>query len=118
MSEPRDGIGRRTFLGGGAVAASALGATADAEARRSDARTAEPKKTDFILDSHIHCGGDVAWVDEMVAVYRRHDAMACVLTWIEDMELMVDAIAAHHGVAAEQVTVGCGSGEILRICSR
>jgi histidinol-phosphate aminotransferase len=28
---------------------------------------------------------------------------------------LVDAIAAHHGVEADRVTLGCGSGEILRM---
>jgi len=30
---------------------------------------------------------------------------------------LVDAIAAYHGVAAEQVSIGCGSGEILRMAA-
>jgi predicted TIM-barrel fold metal-dependent hydrolase len=76
----------------------ALGAAAGAEATPSRARTDPVKWPDFILDSHIHCGGDEAWVEEMVAVYRPRGAMACVLTWIEDLELMVDAIAAHPDV--------------------
>ena len=97
MSEPQDAVGRRSFLGVGAAAA-ALGATAGAEPGPARAPSAESARPDFILDSHIHCGGDEAWVDEMVAVYRRHNAMACVLTWIEDMELMVDAIRAHPDV--------------------
>jgi len=95
MGEPQDAIGRRAFLGGGAAAA--LGATAGAEARSGPA-SAEPRKPDFILDSHIHCGGNEAWVEEMVAVYRRRNAMACVLTWIGDLELMVEAIRAYPDV--------------------
>jgi hypothetical protein len=57
-----------------------------------------PGRPDFILDSHIHCGGNEAWVEEMVTVYRRRNAMACVLTRIEEMELMVDAITAYPDV--------------------
>ena len=60
----------------------------------SDARAAESAQPGFILDSHIHCGGSEKWVTEMVAAYRPRKAMACVLTWIEDLELMVDAIAS------------------------
>jgi predicted TIM-barrel fold metal-dependent hydrolase len=37
-------------------------------------------------------------VDEMVAVYRRHNAMACVLTWIEDLKLMADAVRSYPDV--------------------
>lgn len=97
MTEVRDAIGRRAFLGGGAIGA-ALGAAARAEARPSEERRAETKRPAFILDSHIHCGGTDAWVDEMVAVHRRHNGMACVITWIEDMELMVDAMRTHPDV--------------------
>ena len=97
MSERQDGIGRRSFLGVGAAAA-ALGATAAAEPGPARAPRVESTRPDFILDSHIHCGGDEAWVEEMVAVYRRHNAMACVLTWIEDLELMVDAVRSHPDV--------------------
>ena len=59
MGDPQDVIARRTFLGGGAVAAG-LAATAGAEPTPSRARTAEARSPDFILDSHIHCGGDEA----------------------------------------------------------
>jgi predicted TIM-barrel fold metal-dependent hydrolase len=98
MGEPQDAIGRRIFLGGVAAAAALSGGAAGADPGPSRPRSAESTRPDFILDSHIHCGGDQAWVDEMVTVYRRHNAMACVLTWIEDLELMVDAIRAHPDV--------------------
>ena len=97
MTEPRDGIGRRDFLGGG-VAAAALGAAARAGARpiqEGETRAAAPA---FILDSHNHCGGTEAWVREMVEVYRPRNAMACVNTWIRDLELMVDAVRSHPDV--------------------
>lgn len=97
MSEPRATIGRRTFLRGGA-AATALSALPNAGARPSDARTAQPAKPSFILDSHNHCGGTEDWVAAMVAAYRPRNAMACVLTWIEDLELMIDAIRSHPDV--------------------
>jgi hypothetical protein len=97
MSEPQDKTGRRAFLGS-AAAVAAVSATAGAETAPSRSRQTESKPPGFILDSHIHCGGDEAWVEEMVAVYRRHNAMACVLTWIEDMKLMVDAVKAHPDV--------------------
>ena len=95
MSEPQDALGRRAFLGG-ATAVAAVSATAGAGPAPS--REAESRPPDFILDSHIHCGGDEAWVDEMVEVYPRHNAMACVLTWIEDLELMVDAIKSRPDI--------------------
>jgi hypothetical protein len=97
MSQPQSTIDRRRFLGG-AAAASTLGVTAGAEPDSSRDGAPAPGRPDFILDSHIHCGGNEAWVEEMVAVYRRRNAMACVLTWMEDMELMVDAITAYPDV--------------------
>ncbi len=52
----------------------------------------------FIIDSHIHCGGTEKWVEDMVRIYRPYNAMACVLTWINDMELMVDAMKSHPDI--------------------
>ena len=97
MTEPRDGMGRREFLGGGAAAA-ALGAAARAGARPVQEAGTPAKAPAFLLDSHNHCGGTEAWVREMVDVYRPRNAMACVNTWIEDLELMVDAIRSHPDV--------------------
>jgi hypothetical protein len=97
MTEPRDTIDRRAFLAAGAAAA-ALSAPPRAEARPSATRTAGSGRPGFILDSHTHCGGDEKWVEEMVAAYRPRNAMACVLAWIDDLELMVDAIRAHPDV--------------------
>lgn len=34
----------------------------------------------------------------------------------EDETRAIEAIARHHGVARERVVLGCGSGEILRLC--
>jgi hypothetical protein len=67
------------------------------------ARDREPKGgpadlPGFILDSHIHCGGTEAWVHEMVRVYRPKNAMACVLTWMKDLDLMKAAMAAYPDV--------------------
>lgn len=53
---------------------------------------------DFILDSHVHCGGTESWVGEMVETYSSHNAMACVNTWMEDLGLMVEAIQSHPDV--------------------
>ena len=46
---------------------------------------------EFIIDSHIHAGHDQKWVDDMVRIYREHNAMACVLTFMEDFELIKKA---------------------------
>jgi uncharacterized protein len=43
---------------------------------------------EFIIDSHIHAGHDQQWVDDMVLIYRPRNAMACVLTWMDDFELI------------------------------
>ena len=57
-----------------------------------------PELPDFIIDSHIHCGSTEKWVEDMVRIYRSYNAMACVLTWIEDLDLMVDAINSYPDV--------------------
>jgi len=96
MNEPRDHSGRRGFLA--AVGATALGATAAAGQGSSEGQRAGSAAPDFILDSHNHCGGTEAWVREMVDIYTRHRAMACVITWMNDLELMVDAIRSHPDI--------------------
>ena len=35
----------------------------------------------------------------------------------EHADLLIEAIAKHNGVAANQVLLGAGSGEILRVCA-
>ncbi|MHC4699472.1 MAG: amidohydrolase family protein [Planctomycetota bacterium] len=97
---------RREFLGGGAKAAVAAAVLTAANnsaepAAASVGGPAPPPK--FILDSHIHCGGTEAWVEEMVAIYRRHNAMAFVLTWMDDMALMKEAAASYP-----DVFINCG----------
>jgi predicted TIM-barrel fold metal-dependent hydrolase len=92
-------IGRRQFLGNGAklaVAASLLtGANKSKAAETAPAETTATKPPDFILDAHIHCGSKDAWVEEMVKIYRPRNAMAFVLTWMDDMKLMNDAAASY-----------------------
>jgi len=98
---------RREFLGGsakvamGAAVLTAANHAAQPAAASSGSSPAKVPK--FILDSHIHCGGTEAWVEEMVKTYRRHNAMAFVLTWIGDMELMKDAAASYP-----DVFINCG----------
>ena len=98
---------RREFLGTGTkvamgVAALTLASKAAKPAAASSA-SSSAKAPKFILDSHIHCGGTETWVEEMVKIYRRHNAMAFVLTWIDDMELMKDAAASFP-----DVFINCG----------
>ncbi len=98
-------MNRREFLGNGAVLAAAASGIDKVQAGASEASeagnplqagsTGIPK---FIIDSHIHCGGTEAWVQEMVGIYRPRNAMACVLTWIKDMDLMRNAAAFHPDV--------------------
>ncbi|KPK36098.1 MAG: hypothetical protein AMJ65_16695 [Phycisphaerae bacterium SG8_4] len=107
MDRLTDKMRRRDFLGNGAKAAvGAAVLTAANNAARpavASSRSSSAKVPQFILDSHIHCGGTEAWVEEMVRTYRRHNAMAFVLTWIGDMELMKDAAASHP-----DVFINCG----------
>ena len=85
---------RREFLGNGAKvamgAAVLTGANKAAMPAAASSAGNSVKIPKFILDSHIHCGGTEAWVEEMVKTYRRHNAMAFVLTWMDDMKLMKD----------------------------
>jgi uncharacterized protein len=84
----------------GKSAALAAGTTALGLAAKSEMATAAPAKggpkiPDFIIDSHIHCGGSEEWVNDILRIYSPYKAMACVLTWHKDMELMIDAIKSH-----------------------
>ena len=98
---------RREFLGSGAKAAmgaavlTAANSTPKPAAASSGSSTAKMPK--FILDSHIHCGGTEGWVEEMVKTYRRNNAIALVLTWMDDMALMKDAAASYP-----DVFINCG----------
>jgi uncharacterized protein len=100
MEKDNHSIGRRQFLkvgGAAAVAASAtriLGAPGEANAATPVA-TVPP---DFIIDSHIHWGRGDQWIDDMVRIYRQHNAMACVLTWMEDLDELNQAVTAYPDV--------------------
>jgi len=107
METWREKIGRREFLGNSAkvaVAASVLTAANKADTSSAASPGSNPAEAPkFILDSHIHCGGTEAWVEEMVKTYRRFNAMAFVLTWVDDMKLMKDA-----AVSYPDVFINCG----------
>jgi len=99
MSDLRKKMGKREFLGNSAKIAAAVSALSMAGGTEpAEAAPSPSKGPDFIIDSHIHCGGTEAWVEEMVKIYRPRNAMACVLTWMKDLELMKDAIASYPDV--------------------
>ncbi|MEA1996440.1 MAG: amidohydrolase family protein, partial [Gemmatimonadota bacterium] len=52
----------------------------------------------FILDSHYHAGHDQEWVEKTVEIYREHNAMCCVLTYMDDYELIKKAIQDYPDV--------------------
>ena len=95
-------MNRREFLGNGAALTAAASAIGRAHGETSNnegpdqANSSGPPR--FILDSHIHCGGTEAWIQEMVKTYRPRNAMACVLTWIKDLDLMKNAAATYPDV--------------------
>jgi hypothetical protein len=104
MKKSSNNIGRREFFNKGVKVAAATTLISPAlQSSRAEARemkepagsTAPPE---FIIDSHIHCGSTEKWVEDMVRIYRPYNAMACVLNWIEDMELMVEAIKTYPDV--------------------
>lgn len=52
----------------------------------------------FILDSHYHARDSEEWVKETVETYRKHNAMCCVLTRMENFELIRKAIRDYPDV--------------------
>jgi len=52
----------------------------------------------LIIDSHSHAGSDQQWVDDMVKVYRQHNAMVCVLTLMQDFDLVSKAAKQYPDV--------------------
>lgn len=107
MDKLTERMRRREFLGNGAKAAmgAAVLATVNNSAQPAAASSGSSRATvpKFILDSHIHCGGTEAWVEQMLKTYRPRNAMAFVLTWMKDMKLMKDAAAGYP-----DVFINCG----------
>lgn len=104
-------VSRRTF-------ASRLGATAGAvlaglrpRAVRASLEKADPR--DLVqLNSNENPYGPSAR-----ALQALTQAQAVAGRYPDDLEeRMLDAVAAHHGVRPEQVVLGSGSAEILRLC--
>ncbi|RPJ49813.1 MAG: hypothetical protein EHM23_36180, partial [Acidobacteria bacterium] len=97
MEKAKRTLGRRGFLSRSAqlVALGSAAVTGGGAAKAGPQTQQQSQATtpDFIIDSHIHCGGTDAWVDEMVRMYRPRKAMACVLTRLNNMDLMKKAIA-------------------------
>jgi uncharacterized protein len=95
-------LNRREFLGNGAALAAAATGIESVQAGSFASENPGPSDSSgapkFIIDSHIHCGGTEAWVQEMVRIYRPLNAMACVLTWIKDMDMMKNAAASYPDV--------------------
>lgn len=53
---------------------------------------------DFIIDSHTHVRPTDEWRNQMVEIYRKHNAMACAITWYEDMDFMIEAMNRYPDV--------------------
>jgi len=101
METPPKKISRRNFFNKG-IKVAAVSTFVSSVLKNSNLNASEvhkvPELPDFIIDSHIHCGSTEKWVEDMVRIYRSYNAMACVLTWIEDLDLMVDAIKSYPDV--------------------
>ncbi|MFC2126439.1 amidohydrolase family protein [Bacteroidota bacterium] len=98
MKNSSENIGRRKFFNRGLkIAAGTTLLSSVIQNTKAVASTIPGKSElpDFIIDSHIHCGSTDKWVEDMVRIYKPYNAMACVLTWIADMELMIDAIKSY-----------------------
>lgn len=108
MKSDSNNIRRRDFLKYGGQAAVAASLAGTMGMKSGEAGTEPSSKTttgsasqnapDFIIDSHIHVRGNDEWVNEMVDMYRKHNAMACALAWPEDMEFMMEAMDAYPDV--------------------
>jgi predicted TIM-barrel fold metal-dependent hydrolase len=90
-------LGSGTAAGRASAAPSEAHGAADAPAQTSSSAS-QASPPDFIIDSHVHCGGTEKWVQAMVDDYRPRNAMVCVLTWPDDMELMVKAMEEYPDV--------------------
>ena len=92
-----DMMNRRDFFSNTAkiTAATTLGMTMLVKNTQAKSQTTKSDLPDFIIDSHIHCGGSEQWVEDMVRIFPSYKAMACVLTWMKDLDLMTDAIKAY-----------------------
>jgi len=98
MKTPMKNVGRREFFKKGAKVAAAttlLSSVHPGIRPEAIGKIKQPDIPDLIIDSHIHCGSTDKWVEDMVRIYRPYQAMACVMTWSADMELMVDAIKSY-----------------------
>ncbi len=98
----RKNVNRRKFMTDTAViaaGASLLGTAREGTGAEQSRPAIHPVKAPkFIIDSHLHCGGNEAWIQETVRTYRPRNAMACVLTWMKEMDLMKDALAGYPDV--------------------
>ena len=92
-----DKMNRRDFFSESAKITAATTLSMAALIEKSEAKDQHTKiePPGFIIDSHIHCGGSEQWVADMVKIYKPYKAMACVLTWIRDLDLMIEAIKEH-----------------------
>ena len=101
MKTLSENIGRRKFFNRGlkiAAATSLIPPFMHSTKAGTSTGIEETELPEFIIDSHIHCGSTDKWVEDMVRIYRPYNAMACVLTWMEDMELMIDAIKSYPDI--------------------
>lgn len=52
----------------------------------------------FIIDSHQHFRSEPGYIDTLVKIYEPRNAMACVLTPLDSLDIVRKAAAAHPGV--------------------
>jgi len=100
-------IGRRDFLKSGgqaALAATAAGGlggylsrpeSEEKQERKANTRLVEPQ---IIIDAHFHVRGGQEWVEEVVEIYRPHNAMACAIVRPDSMDLIVQAMHRYPDV--------------------
>jgi histidinol-phosphate aminotransferase len=107
-------LSRRRFTGAlsAAVGGALVASSRPAPATQVGAAPAAPGRPLVDLSSNENPYGPSP---EALEAMTRSQAVAG--RYPDDAEtLALEAIARHHGVAPERVVLGCGSGEILRLC--
>lgn len=65
------------------------------DSRAPDAETSNVSVPSFIIDAHVHYKPTEEWEKSFVEVYTRHNAMACLMVRMDDIERGIQFARAH-----------------------
>src|SRR5579872_319202 len=107
-------LSRRSFfrlLGAGATASAAVGPLA----KLSSAAMFEPSRA--VADNFVHLdSNENPYGASQKCIYAMQDSLSASNRYpYREYDTLIGKIAEHHGIAAEQILLGCGSTEILRV---